>query len=159
MRFGKTLIIAAAFLSTSCNRSITQAPETRLRIAAELTNTFALLLPNGFTTLQQTNFSYSSLFERSQTTIYLQLLSGNSTNGSNLLKAVEEKGVTVANFFPKSRGIESEYAQWWRLDNYGEAYTFKCTATNGSNHLILSGFLFSTPSNRPLFLEMIESTP
>lgn len=70
---------------------------------------------------------------------------------------LEQKQVTiVAAYRPIGDPIARRHCPWWQPENYGECSAFQLTTNTGSITLQLSGYLFSTPTNSLLFLQIIQ---
>ncbi|MDB6123578.1 MAG: hypothetical protein JWQ71_2571 [Pedosphaera sp.] len=159
LSFHLTLVGSIAGLITvSFLPSLEGTVDAQAKISAEMTNSFNLPLPNGFTNVNSRFYSYWSMDGGAR--VYLSRLDGNDSAATNLLKILEQKNITIIPFSPTANQNEIRRASWWRPDEYGTAIAFDLQNANNDpkrrTRFLVEGYLFSTPTNHPLFLRMME---
>ncbi len=149
-------VVILVFLSFGCSRStdVSKVQCSKI-IAHEITNTLKLNWPVGLTNVANAaSYSYSTITEGSHTTIYLEMLDENSSSVSNLIGMLSASQITLAGHKPTGSPQARNYADWWRLEDYGQGQVFEVSTQQANTLTILTGFIPSAPATQKLFLHL-----
>jgi hypothetical protein len=155
-------VLAITFLATSivvdigCSRQPHLSKEyCAHEITYETTNTLKFKWPTSLTNVvDAAAYSYSTLTEGSQTTIYLEKLDADNFGISKLVETLRASQITVAGHRPVGNAMARKYADWWRPEDFGQCEIFELSAQNTATLTVLTGFITSGPANRPIFLQL-----